>query len=66
MTAIVVGMWLRNRSTRLVSIVFVILSPLIMTANAGISWGVPLAFQGLGQGLLAAGIAGIMLSFIKK
>jgi hypothetical protein len=63
---IVVGMWRRNRGIRLVSVVMIILSPLIMSSNAGLFFGIPLAEQALGQALLAAGIAGILLSFVKR
>jgi membrane protein CcdC involved in cytochrome C biogenesis len=63
---IVIGMWRRNRGIRLVSIVMIILSPLIMMSNTGLMFGIPLAEQALGQALLAAGISGVLLSFIKK
>jgi hypothetical protein len=44
----------------------IILSPLIMTSGVGISWGMPTTMQAIGQALLSAGIAGILLSFIKR
>lgn len=61
-----VGMWRRTNSVRLVSIVMIILSPLIMTSGIGISWGMPTTMQAIGNALLAAGIAGVFLSFIKR
>lgn len=63
---IVLGFFARNKSVRLVSILFIILSPLIMTSGVGISWGMPTVMQSIGQALLAAGIAGVLLSFLKK
>jgi hypothetical protein len=66
LSTIVIGMWARNRSVRLVSVTFIILSPLLMTSGVGVSWGVPLALQSIGQGLLAAGLAGLLLSFVKR
>jgi hypothetical protein len=64
---IVIGMWARNKSTRLVGILMMIISPIIMyTASPGLNLGIPLAEQALGQALLAAGFAGVLLSFIKK
>lgn len=63
---IVIGLWRRNRGVRLVSVMFIIISPLIMSSNIGLMMGVPLIEQAIGQALLAAGIAGILLSFLKK
>jgi hypothetical protein len=63
---VVLGMWRRNKTVRLVSIVFIILSPLIMSSDIGLMMGVPLAEQSIGQALLAAGIAGMLLSLVKK
>jgi hypothetical protein len=63
---IVIGMWRRNRGVRLVSVVMIILSPMIMSSNAGLMFGIPLVEQALGQALLAAGLAGVLLSLIKK
>jgi len=62
---VVLGFWRRTNSVRLVSITMIILSPLIMTSGVGISWGMPTTMMAIGQSLLAAGIAGILLSFIK-
>jgi hypothetical protein len=62
---IVIGTWFRTKSVRLISIVMMIASPFIVLSNAGLMLGIPLAEQSLGQVLLAAGFAGMMLSFIK-
>jgi len=63
---VVLGMWRRNKTVRLVSIVFIIVSPLIMSSDVGLMFGVPLEMQSIGQALLAAGIAGMLLSLVKK
>ena len=63
---IVLGFWRRTNSVRLVSIIMIILSPVILSSNLGLFFGVPLVEQALGQVLLACGVAGIMLSFVKK
>lgn len=64
--AIVMGSWIRNRSVRLISILMIIVSPFIVSSNAGLYMGIPLVEQALGQALLAIGLTGVMLSFIKK
>ncbi len=63
---LVIGMWLRTKSVRLVSVTMLIASPFIMSSKAGLMLGIPLAEQALGQALLAAAIAGILLSFVKR
>lgn len=63
---IIVGMWFRNKSTRLIGIVMMISSPFIISASTGLHLGITLQMQALGQALLAAGLAGVALSFIKK
>jgi hypothetical protein len=62
---IVIAMWQRTKSVRLVSILMMIASPFIVLSGAGLMLGVPLAEQAIGQTLLAAGLAGVFLSFIK-
>ena len=62
---LVIGMWQRTKSVRLVSILMMIASPFIVLSGAGLMLGVPLAEQAIGQTLLAMGFAGICLSFIK-
>ena len=63
---IVLGMWRRNRRVRLVSIVMIILSPMFMYASSGLMFGIALPIQQIGQSLLCAGLAGVLLSLIKK
>jgi hypothetical protein len=62
---ITIGMWQRTKSVRLIGILMMIASPFIVMSGAGLMLGVPLAEQALGQTLLAAGLAGVFLSFIK-
>ena len=63
---IVIGIWYRTKSVRLIGILMMISSPFIVDSNSGLMLGIPLVEQAIGQALLAAGFAGIMLSFIKK
>lgn len=63
---VAIGMWRRNRSVRLVSVVFIMIGPFLFFSNAGLMLGIPGAEQGIGLVLLALGIAGIGLSFIRK
>jgi len=63
---ITLGIWRRTKSVRMVSVLMIIVSPLIMTANTGMNFGVPVTFQALGQALMAAGVAGMLLSLVKK
>jgi len=63
---LVLGFWRRNRSVRLVSILFIMLGPFLFFSDAGLMLGIPGAEQGIGVVLLALGLAGIMLSFIKR
>ena len=63
---LVLGFWRRNRSVRLVSILFIMLGPFLFFSDAGLMLGIPGAEQGIGIVLLALGLAGIMLSFIKR
>ena len=62
---ITLAMWQRTKSVRLISILMMIASPFVVLSGAGLMLGVPLAEQSLGQVLLAAGLAGVFLSFIK-
>ena len=61
-----IGVWRRNRSVRLVSVLFVMIGPFLFFSDAGLMLGIPGAEQAIGVVLLAAGLAGIILSFIKK
>jgi len=61
-----IGIWRRTKSVRLVGILYMILGPLIMSGGVGLYIGMPLFMQSLGAVLFAAGMAGILLSFVKK
>jgi hypothetical protein len=63
---IVLGYWRMNRAVRLVSILFMMIGGFLMTTNTGLEMGVPGMFQSIGIAALAAGISGIMISFIKR
>jgi hypothetical protein len=66
MGCIIVGFWRKTKSTRLISILLMILGPLIMYPNVGLYLGMPAVMQSLGAILFALGFAGVMLSFVKK
>jgi hypothetical protein len=63
---ILFGFWFRTRSVRLVLILAFIMSVFILTPTAGLMLGAPLMFQYVAQGLMAAAIAGVLISFIRK
>ena len=63
---LMIGVWMRTRSVRLIAVLGVIISPFIMYGSQGLYLGMPLIGQGIAQGLLAAGLAGVLLSFIRK
>jgi len=63
---IMFGFWFRTRSVRLVIIMAFLMSVFILTPTAGLMLGAPLMFQYVAQGLMAAAIAGILVSFIRK
>jgi hypothetical protein len=63
---IIIGFWRQMRSVRLISILLMILSPLIMYPTTGLMLGMPGVMQSLGAMMFACGLAGILLSFIKK
>jgi hypothetical protein len=63
---VTLGIWRRTKSVRMVSVLMIIISPLIMTASSGMNFGVPVVFQALGQALMACGVAGMLLSLVKK
>jgi hypothetical protein len=44
----------------------IIISPFIMSSNAGLMIGIPAAEVMIGMTLLAAGLAGVILSLIKS
>lgn len=63
---LMIGVWMRTKSVRLIAIVGILISPFIMYGSQGLYLGVPLVGQAIAQGLLAAGLAGVLLSFIRK
>lgn len=63
---IVIGFWRTTKSVRLVGGLFMILSPLLLTKEAGLYLGMPTMMQQLGAVLFAAGMAGVLLSLVKK
>jgi hypothetical protein len=66
MGCIVLAFWRKTKSTRLISILLMILGPLIMYPNVGLMLGMPAMMQALGAILFALGLSGTVLSFIKK
>ena len=60
------GFWFRTRSVRMVLVVGLLMATFILTPTAGLYLGAPLLFQYVAQGFMAAAIAGIILTFIKK
>ena len=60
------GIWYRTKSVRLIAILGILISPFIMYGSNGLYLGVPSLGIGIAQGLLAAGISGVLFSFIRK
>lgn len=60
------GMWFRTRSVRLPLILGFITAAFIVNPLSGLHLGTPLIFQQVASGLLAACLAGILLSFMRK
>ena len=60
------GFWFRTRSVRMTLILGLLMAAFITSPTTGLMLGAPLAFQLVAQGLMAAAIAGILLSFIRK
>ena len=63
---VALGFWRRNRSVRLVSIVFIMLGPFLFFSDAGLMLGIPGSEKGIGLVLLAMGLAGTLLTFVKR
>jgi hypothetical protein len=61
-----IGSWMRTRSVRLISIVGVLLAPFVMLGSSGLYLGIPSVGVMLAKGLLAAALAGVMFSFMRK
>jgi hypothetical protein len=63
---VIFGFWLRTRSVRMALMVGLLMAAFILTPTAGLMLGAPLLFQYVAQSLMAAAIAGIVLTFIRK
>jgi hypothetical protein len=63
---LVMGYWRMNRSVRLVSLTFIIIGGFFMTSNSGLEFGMPGIIQNIGTAALAAGAAGMIISFIHR
>jgi hypothetical protein len=63
---ILFGFWFRTKSVRMVLIIGLLMATFILTPTAGLFLGAPLMFQYVAQGLMAAAMAGILISFIRK
>ncbi|MDD3019783.1 MAG: hypothetical protein PHX61_02230 [Alphaproteobacteria bacterium] len=63
---IMFGIWYRTKSVRLIAVLGILISPFIMYGSNGLYLGIPSLGIGIAQGLLAAGVAGVLFSFIRK
>lgn len=63
---IVIGQWLRNKGTRAISILMILVAPLLFTANSGLGIAIPGAFQSFGTACLVLGFVGMLLSFVRR
>lgn len=63
---IMIGIWMRTKSVRLIAVLGIIISPFIMYTSSGLMLGMPSIGQAVAQGLLAAGLAGVLFSFMRK
>lgn len=63
---LMIGIWMRTKSVRLIAVLGIIISPFIMYTSSGLMLGIPSVGQAVAQGLLAAGIAGVLFSFMRK
>jgi hypothetical protein len=63
---IFMGMWLRGRDVTVPTIVGFLIGSFIFMGNYGLQLGIPGEIAELGQGIMYAAIAGILLSLIKK
>lgn len=61
-----IGIWFRTKSVRLIAVVGILISPFVMFGSQGLYLGIPSIGIGIAQGLLAAGLCGIMFSFARK
>lgn len=65
-TAIFAGMWIRGKNTAIPSFAGALLSALFVYSNSGLQLGIPPEILGIGQGVFAACIAGLIMSIFKK
>lgn len=61
-----IGQWMRTRSVRLIAIVGVLLAPFVMLGSNGLYLGIPSVGVMLAKGLLAAALAGVLFSFMRR
>lgn len=61
-----IGIWTRTRSVRLIAILGIIIAPFVMLGDQGLYLGVPSIGVLIMKGLLAAGLSGILLSFMRR
>lgn len=61
-----IGVWYRTRSVRMIMIVGILLCPFILYAWSGLYLGLPSLAPALICGLLAAGLSGVLFSFMRK
>jgi hypothetical protein len=64
--AVFAGLWLRTRTVRLSLIVGFLCIPFIVNQTTGLMLGMPVSFQILINGMMAAAIAGAVYGFVKK
>lgn len=65
-SAIFLGLWLRGRDVTVPMIVGFIIGSFIFVGNYGLALGIPYEFAAMGQGLMYAAMAGVILAIIKK
>lgn len=63
---LMIGIWMRTKSVRLIAVLGIIISPFIMYTSNGLMLGMPSIGHAVAQGLLAAGLAGVLFSFMRK
>jgi hypothetical protein len=65
-TFLFIGLWRANRSTRLASIIAIIIGAFITASNTGLELGLPAGVQTIGIVFMAAGLAAILVSFVHR
>ena len=60
------GFWFRTKSIRMVLIMGIMMATFILSPTVGLMMGAPLVFQLVAQGLIAAAIAGLLITLIRK